>query len=316
MIYPKITGLVAAPFTPFCSNGELNLKKIELQAQHLIDQGVSGAFVCGTTGEGFSLTIEERVKITEQWINIAKKDLKIVVHVGHPCLQESKELAKHAQQMGAHAFSATPTSCFKSPTVQDLVEYAAEIAASAPKLPFYYYHIPFFSGVAFKISEFLEIAESKIPNLAGIKFTNEDLMDYGLSLQFQKKKFDLLFGRDEILLGGLAFGAEGAVGSTYNFMAPLYLRMIEAWKSGALEEAQRLQYTAQKIIAVGLCHGGLPAFKEILKIVGIDLGPVRKPLRAFPPQTTKVLEEQLEKVGFFKYATHGLHKREILVSQK
>ncbi len=300
---PRFRGLIAAPFTPFKQEGEVNYSLMEAQAQYLMKQGVSGAFVCGTTGEGFSLTIEERLKIAKRWIEIAKKDLTLVVHVGHPSLSESKVLAKHAQKIGAHAFSATPTSGFKSPTVPDLVDYVAEIASSAPKLPFYYYHIPSISGVGFKMVDFLQAAEKKIPNLAGVKFTNEDLMDYGISLQYKKRKFDLLFGRDELLLAGLAFGAEGAVGSTYNFMAPLYLQMIQAWKAGDLAKAQSLQLISQKVIALAINFGGLPAFKAIMSLAGLDLGPVRKPLAAFPAAKLKAFECQLEKVGLFKFLT-------------
>src|SRR5690554_5719942 len=96
MVISRIAGLIAAPFTPFHADGQLNLRMIERQAAHLIASGVSGAFICGTTGESASLTIAERKLIAQRWVEVAGRELAIIVHTGHNCLADSRELAAHA----------------------------------------------------------------------------------------------------------------------------------------------------------------------------------------------------------------------------
>src|SRR3954469_8189210 len=115
---------------------------------------------------------------------------------------------------------------FRPGTVQELVDFMAQVAAAAPALPFYYYHIPSMTGVHIPAAEFLRAAADRIPNLAGVKFTFENLMDYAECVRFSGGRFDVLFGRDEMLLAGLSLGAHGAIGSTYNFAAPVYHRII------------------------------------------------------------------------------------------
>jgi N-acetylneuraminate lyase len=146
--------------------------------------------------------------------------------------------------------------------------------------------------------DFLKLASRGIPNLAGIKFTHENLMDYTRCLNFEEGRFNILFGRDEILLAALAMGATGAVGSTYNYMPSIYHQMIEAFNAGALENARRFQLVAIQVIAVMSRHGGLPAGKAIMKMIGIDCGPVRSPLQNLSPEALASLTRELQQLGF------------------
>jgi N-acetylneuraminate lyase len=294
----RLLGLIAAPFTPMLPDGSLNPAAILQQGRALSASGVAGAFICGTTGEGFSLTTPERQQVAEAWKNEQTKSLRLIVHVGHNSLEESQKLAAHAEQIGAHAFATIGPNFFRPAGLEQLVGYCAKVAEAAPSLPFYFYHMPAMSGINFLMSDFLQAASPIIPNLAGIKFTHENLMDYTQCLQLEKGRFDILFGRDEILLGALALGATGAVGSTYNYMPSIYLQVIEAFKSGDLETARRHQVRAIDIIAVMARHGGLPAGKAMMKLAGIDCGPVRLPLRSLSPAETDNLFRELEKVGF------------------
>jgi N-acetylneuraminate lyase len=296
-------GLIAAPFTAMNADCSLNLPMIEHQAGALAENGVSGAFICGTTGEGLSLTADERVQIAEKWKSAAPPSLKIIVHVGHQSLTESKRLAAHAQKIGAGAFATIAPTFFRVSNLDQLVDYCAQVAEAAPNLPFYYYHIPAMTGADFPMHDFLRLASRKIPNLAGIKFTHENLMDYTRCLAFEERRFNILFGRDEMLLAALTMGATGAVGSTYNYMAAIYHRMIDAFNTGALENARRLQLTAIQIITVMLHHGGLAAGKAIMKMVGIDCGPVRAPLQNLPSETLESLTRELDQLGFSSLAS-------------
>jgi N-acetylneuraminate lyase len=300
---PKLAGLVAAPYVALNADTSLNLNAIEAQACSLVSSGVSGAFVCGTTGEGASLTTAERMAVAAQWRKVAGPDLRVVVHVGHTSLGDAKALAAHAQQIGACGISNFSPFFFKPARLDDLVDFCAEVAASAPELPYYYYHIPSMTGVHFPAADFLRAAERKIPNLAGVKFTFENLMDFAESTQLGGSRFDIVFGRDEMLLAGLALGAKGAIGSTYNFAAPVYLRILKAFAEGDLQTARVEQERANAMISVFLRHGGLPAGKSIMRLIGLDCGPVRLPLRSLSDVQEDALRAELEKIGFFDFCS-------------
>jgi N-acetylneuraminate lyase len=298
-----LTGLIAAPHTAFQPDGSLAPGIIPRQAGLLAHNRVRGAFVCGTTGEGPSLTSDERRRVVEAWIAARPPSLAIIVHVGHLSLGEACALARHAQETGADAVATLAPSFFKPATAADLVAWCERVAAAAPGLPFYYYHMPAMTGVAVSAADFLDGVNGQIPNLAGVKFTHEDLMDFGRSAEVAAGRYDMLFGRDEILLSGLALGARGAVGSTYNFAAPLYHRIMDAFQRGDLNAARREQSRAMAFIEVLNRHGGLAAGKAAMKLIGIDCGPVRLPLRALSPDDEQSLRRGLEEVGFFKYCS-------------
>lgn len=301
-----LSGLIAAPHTPFRPDGAVALDVISQQARLLAHNGVTGAFICGTTGEGASLTSEERRHVAEAWVAAKPAGLSVIVHVGHLSLGEACAFARHAGELGADAIATIAPSFFKPATVTELVAWCAQVAKAAPTLPFYYYHMPGMTGVTFPAADFLTVASNQIPNLAGVKFTHENLMDFGRSIEHSDGKYNLLFGRDEILLPGLSLGARGAVGSTYNFAAPLYLRIIDAFNRGDLAAARRDQSRAMEFIGVLDRHGGLAAGKSVMKLIGLDCGPVRLPLRALTPRDEASLRAGLEQIGFFDYASKPL----------
>lgn len=294
----KLTGLIAAPFTAMNAEGGLNLAMIGNQAKLLVENNVNGAFVCGTTGEGMSLSLDERLQVAEQWMAVAPRTLQVIVHVGHHTVADSRTLAAHAEKIKAQAFATIAPTFFRVTNLEQLVEYCVQVAAGAPRLPFYYYHMPAMTGANLPMFDFLKLASSRIPNLAGIKFTHENLMDYSRCLDFEEGRFNILFGRDEILLAALAMGATGAVGSTYNYMAPIYHRVIEAFNGGDLETARKFQAQAIQIITVMNRRGGLAAGKAMMKMIGFDCGPVRAPLQNLSAEALESLTRELKAVGF------------------
>ena len=292
----RFSGLIAAPFTAMTADGAVDLTKIAAQARALGESGVRGAFICGTTGEGLSLSTEERLEIAEAWAE-HKGTLTLFVHIGHASLKDAQRLAAHAEERGADAVSAMPSSPYPA-TLESAVHACAEMAAAAPTLPFFYYHIPSLSKVNVSMRHFLPKALGTIPTLAGVKFTFEDLMDYALCLDRYGADLDMFFGRDELLLAGLSLGAKSAVGSTYNFAAPLYRRVMDAFAQGRMEEARAAQLEAQRIIGVMLEYPGLAAFKTAIKLVGQDLGPVRPPLQRLSDAQERELLSRLEALNF------------------
>ncbi len=302
MTLTPLRGLIAAPFTPFRAYGSLALEVIPQQAAALAVNGVSGAFVCGSTGEGASLTIAERQSVTAAWIAAAPAELRVVVHVGHTSVEESRGLARHAMKVGASAIAAYAPTYYKPATVADLVECCALIASEAPDLPFYYYHIPSMTGVNLSCSAFLSAARDRIPNLAGIKFTHENLMEYLACLRFEGGRYDILFGRDECLVAALALGAKGAIGSTYNYIAPVFRELLGAFALGDLALATERQEQANRLIEVMIQHGGQSAAKAIMGMTGIDCGPCRPPLSTLSEGAIARLRDDLAKGDFAAWA--------------
>ncbi|MCK7555504.1 dihydrodipicolinate synthase family protein [Chitinophaga sedimenti] len=294
----RITGLIAATFSTFNADGSLNLSLIPALVEKLIKDGVRGVFICGTNGEGPNLTIEERMTIAEAYVKAVNKRCLVMVHVGHPSIAEARKLAAHAEKIGADAISAVAAFYFKPSSARNLVDCMVQIAAAAPATPFYYYHIPVITGVAVDPLDFLRMAEDKIPNLAGIKYTAATIHEYQACLNYKDGKYDILFGYDELLLPALAVGAEGAIGSTYTFAAPMYLKVMEYFREGKIKEARQMQYQAVKMIQCLPKYSPIPAQKAIMKILGTDLGPCRLPLTTLGDKEAEEIRAYLDEINF------------------
>jgi N-acetylneuraminate lyase len=293
-----LTGLVAATHTPMHADGRVNLAMIERQASILAANPVTGAFVCGSTGESHSLTVTERMQVAQRWGEVLKgHSLKLVIHVGHNCQEDARTLAAHAQRIGADAIAALAPCYFKPATVEDLVDFCAPIAAAAPELPFYLYDIPALTGVTLPMGEFLRKGKLCMPNLAGIKFTSPNLMSLQECLEADDASYNILFGLDEMLLAALALGVTGGVGSTYNYAAPLYARILEAHAVGDMVTAQTLQMKSVKLVQILLQYGVLPAGKALMSLLGADCGPTRPPVRSLSQEQRSRLFHQIESLA-------------------
>lgn len=295
----RFTGLIAAPFSPFHPDGSLNLARVAEQAAVLVESGVRGAFVCGTTGECASLAAAERRSLAEEWMRVAGDKLRIIVHVGHTSAAEARGLAAHAQEIGAHAFATTAPYYFRPAGIGELVAFLAEVASAAPQLPFYHYDIPSTTGVQFPTAEVVRRAANAIPNLAGVKFSNPDLLSLQECVQLDGGKYEVMFGVDEYLLAAVALGATGAVGSTYCYAAPVYHRMLAALSSGELDTARTHQFGSARLVRALIDFGGLRAGKAIMKLMGVDCGPVRSPLRPMTAEDETNLYDRLKGLEIF-----------------
>lgn len=292
-------GLVAAVHTPFHSDGSLRLQAVEAQAAHLVRHGVCVAFIGGSTGESASLTLQERVELARRWFEVVPGTaLRVVVHVGGNCLEDARALAAQAEQLGAAAISALAPSYFKPRSVDVLVECCAHVAAAAPTTPFYYYDIPALTGIPLSSAEFLKRAVARIPTLAGLKYTNPDLMTYQQCL---RTGMDVPFGIDEHLLGALALGARGAVGSGFNFAAPIYQRLLAAFARGDMEAARMEQFRGTEVIRVLAARGYMGSAKSLMGMLGVEVGPARLPNTTLSPEESRALRGDLEALGFFDW---------------
>lgn len=296
----KLTGLIAAPFTPMNDAGDLNLSQVKTLVELYNKNGVGGAFICGTTGEGASLTHDEKKQVFTIWGQKKEEQLKVIGMLGGTCLKEMQELAQVASKCKLDGIAILCPYYFRPGSVKELVTFCQEVASAAPDLPFYYYHIPAFTGGNFSMLEFLKQGEAAIPSLAGIKFTAPDLFDFQACTAYKNGKYNLLWGIDEALLSGLAAGADGAVGSTYNYVSPLYNRIITAFENKDLERARELQLKAVRIVQVLVKFGGIPAGKAFMKAIGVDCGWFRLPVRALSDQEIIDFNAELKEIGFFE----------------
>lgn len=296
-----LRGLIAAPFTPMDIQGNVNPKAIKPYSNLLIDSGVKGAFVCGTTGEGPSLKTEEKKAIIKEWVQASNDDLKIIAHVGGLSQFESMKLAEYSEEYGADAVAAFAPFFFKPKNALDLLYYFKPIAQSAPSLPFYYYHIPVMTGVNIPVSSILKKAKEVIPNFAGVKYTHSDMMDLQQCIKMNNGQYELLFGTDEIMICGLSLGITSAVGSTYNYMAPVYTKLVNAFLNGDIQKARELQQFSVQIVEIIMKYGGgVRGGKAIMELIGINCGPCRSPLKQLTRDEKRSLRTDLKEAGFFE----------------
>lgn len=297
----RLRGLIAAPHTPLRDDLSVDLERIPAQVEHILAGGVQGLYVLGSTGEGPSMTTEERRAVAQAFVRAVDGRAPVIVQVGHPAMAEAAGLARHAAEIGADAFSAVFTSYFPVAGVDNVATHLASIAAAAPSLPFYAYHIPALSGFHVDGRSLLDALAPRTPNLAGIKFTSPQIHEFQSCVDAYGDQMDVLYGCDEMLLAGACVGAHGAVGSTYNFAAPLYARILAAVERGDLAAARADQARSVEMVRVLVKHGGAPAIKATMGLCGLDCGPVRAPQRNLTPETLTALRQDLEALGFFEW---------------
>ena len=275
----KLEGLIAAPFTPMKNDGEIMFEAIPEYFEFLNMNGIKGVFVNGSTGEGVSLTQKERMKTTEAWTMAAKgTSVKVITLVGGTSWKESIESAIHAGELGTDAIALMAPYYFKPAGATQLAEFCALVAEAVPGMPVYFYHIPVLTGCNIPMFDFLKAAHSQIPNLAGIKYTHEDFMDFLSCMRFENGRYDMLWGRDENLLPALALGTNASVGSTFNYAAPLYYKIIDCFKRGDLDQASFLQQKSIDMIRLLPKYGGIATGQAFMKYLGFDFGKFRSPI--------------------------------------
>ncbi|WP_309491466.1 dihydrodipicolinate synthase family protein [Trinickia mobilis] len=283
--------LLAAVFTPFDDKGFLNLEVIRVQAQRLIDDDVDGAFVCGTTGEGMSMTIDERKAVAAKWMDEAGKKLQILVHVGHACLADARDLAAHAQAIGAAGIAAVPPFFLKPVNAEDVAACMVKVAEAAPHLPFYYYHVPMATGINIPASEVVARLDGVIPNFAGVKYTGDDLVDLEKIAKLCLPKHTVYFGRDDLLIDAMNLGVRGAVGMSYNFAGKHFRRLFRAYQAGDRDRAASLQSDAKTMVSLAFPHGLANVLKAISVQARVNCGPTRLPLHTISSEELKDILE-------------------------
>ncbi len=277
----KYEGLVAAPFTPMDKYGNLNLGLIPEYYDLLEKNDVKGVFINGTTGEGASLTQKEKQLNATKWAECYKAGgkIRVINLVGGTSYRECIENAIFSYEAGLSAIALVAPYYHKPSDENQLAEFCTMVGESVPEMPFYFYHIPDLTGVNIPMINFLKKISGMLPSFAGIKYTQEDFMDFKSCLNFNNGAYDLLWGRDECMLSALVLGCRGAVGSSFNYAAPLYNNLIRAFDEGNLDEARCLQQLSIEIIRLLGKYGGIATGKAFMKYIGLDCGGFRSPVK-------------------------------------
>jgi len=274
----KLLGIMPALMTAFTDDGTaIDTDRIRRLVRHLVGQGVNGLYVGGSSGEMLLCSTAERQKLLETVVEEVDHKATVIAHVGSGSLNDTLTLVRHACAIGAEAVSSV-TPLYFAYTFQDVKHFYEAIAAEST-LPVIIYSIPVLTGKTYNFDQLCELLA--IPNIGGMKFT---CSDFFLLERLRSANPDKVFynGSDEMLLSGLAAGADGGIGTTYNFQADRMLKIRSLYLEGKMKEALAVQHKANAVIADVLKYGVMPACKEVLKIGGLDYGQCREP---FSPLT-------------------------------
>ena len=286
----KYRGIIPAFYACYEDDGSVSPERTREFTRYLIDKGVKGLYVCGSSGECIYQSKEERKLILESVMQEAKGKITIIAHVGCNNTADSMELAAHAESVGADAVASIPPIYFHLPDYA-IAEYWNDISSAAPNTDFIIYNIPQLAGVALSMPLYQEMLKN--PRVIGVKNSSMPIQDIQMFKDVRGDDCVVFNGPDEQLVGGLAIGADGGIGGTYAAMPELYLKIKELVDAGETGKARMIQNDANRIIyEVCKCHGNLYAvMKEILKEYGLNLGGVRKPLASVTEQDYPQIEK-------------------------
>lgn len=228
-------GLMAPVFTPFDKQAkQVNYGTIKLYAKYLCSKGIKAVLVNGTSGEGTSLTLEERKKIVTQWkTSCSELKMILMVQVAGGAMVDTIEMAKHCTEQKVDGILVLPDLFFKPRNCEELLDYMVDVSNNCPNIPIYYYHIPAYTGVNLPMDVFMELARRQLPAFAGIKFTSGD-MEMGIKCLEYGQVF---LGADTILSGALALGFDCAIMTSLNIHPEYAQKIIEHMGKGEIKEA-------------------------------------------------------------------------------
>eukprot|EP00051_Salpingoeca_urceolata_P026334 m.476922 g.476922 ORF g.476922 m.476922 type:complete len:347 (-) comp20702_c0_seq1:26-1066(-) len=299
---PLLQGILPALLSPFNDDytaiNEESLKK--LVEKHL-ESGVGGFYVCGRTGEGFTMPANLRKQMAELTVKAVAKRAPVIVLITAATLEETVELATHAETIGATGISSV-APLDKPKDMAAAMEFWTAVG-DAVKLPLYIYWYAPEADQNATPQQFLNAA-FQIPNFAGLKFTDTNFYKFEQLCTLSEGKINALTGPDEMMVGGLAMGSDGAIGSTYNVHPKLAVSIFKAFQSGDVKAATLRQKQMNSVIAKILSYGATPdnviaCLKTISKRVhGIPLGTVYKNPTALSQENEDELIKFVEDLEF------------------
>ena len=295
----QLTGMMSALLTPFDRDGNVNFTVLSDLVEWQLARGLAGFYILGSSGEGLLMSEAERRSVAEAVLRQVKSRAPVVVHVGALTTRTACSLASHAAEIGADATSSIPPFYYNVGP-EGVKQYYIQVA-TASGLPFYIYNIPGTTGVNVAVDVVRELIAA-VPNLRGMKYTAYDLYAMRKIVELDEGRFNVLSGADEMMLAAQAMGADGAIGTSENFLPRVFVDAYTAFRAGDIPAAQALQAKINWAVNAFLSFPSLAAVKEIMRLLGFDLGKPRPPLPSLTDAQAGRLREMLEEIGFFNWA--------------
>lgn len=300
--FSKYNGVFPAFYACYDVNGEISPSRVRELTKYLIQKGVNGLYVNGSSGECIYHSVEERKLVLENVMQEAKGKITVIAHVACNNTRDSKILAAHAESLGVDAIAAIPPIYFHLPPY-GIAQYWNDISSAAPNTDFIIYNIPQLAGVALTLPLLNEMLKN--PRVIGVKNSSMPTQDIQMWKDAGGKDFVVMNGPDEQFISGLAMGASGGIGGTYAVMPELFLAAYKLMNAGNFAEALDIQNDICRII-YKMCeaHGNLYAvMKGIFKNKGIDIGSVRAPLPELSEEDAGIvsLASQMIDAAILKY---------------
>ncbi len=291
----SFSGAWPALVTPFTAEDKVNVSVLQDLVEYLIGKGVGGFYVCGGTGDGLFMSLDERKLVTETAIEQVDGRVPVIVHVGCMVVRDAAELAQHAGQVGAAGVSSVIPPLYGN--AQSLYTYFATIGAAAPNRPLLTY---IFGGPTDAVALMRQLME--IPNVAGSKYTGPNMDEFRQVVELRRENWTIFSGMDEQCIYAAMQGSCGNIGLTLNFIPGVYREIHNSYKAGDLAQGQELQVRANRVTHVVLSAGVMGALREVMRILGFDCGNPRLPNLPLPEDRRNSLRNQLEAVDFFTVA--------------
>ncbi len=292
----KFKGIFPAFYACYDDAGEVSEERTKDLCMYLLQKGVNGLYVGGSSGECIYQSLEERKATLRYVAESVKGKLTLIAHVGAPSTRDSVILAKYAEELGYDALSAIPPIYFTLPE-SSIYKYWTDIMDAA-ELPFIIYNIPQTTGYSLSLNLFKKLLENE--KVIGLKNSSMPVMDIERFKAAAGENFIVFNGPDEQFVSGRLIGADSGIGGTYAAMPELLLAADKAVMTGSFDEARRIQTDINNII-IALCslNGSMySAIKEVLKLKGVNIGSVRGPLEP-------VSGDDLQKIAEIKSLIDG-----------
>lgn len=288
------TGIMPALITPLNADGKtVNEKSARALTEFLLNQGADGFYILGSTGEGLLLSEEERMKMCEIVVNQVAGRKPVICHTAAMNFEEALRLCKHAEKAGADALSAVPPFFFHY-TEEDIYNYYKTLAQST-SLPFIMYNHPSANGglSADGIAKLFEV-----DNITGVKWTVNNFYELMKVKDMTHGEMNIINGPDEMLVSGLAAGADAGIGTTYNMMLPEFIELYKNFKEGNEQKAREIQHKINRVIAVLIKYEVIPSAKEMCTMMGFDSGKALYPMCQMNDAQLSALKADLNAVGW------------------
>mgnify|MGYP002767571257 CR=1 FL=1 len=291
----KFTGVMSAFVSCIDENENVNEQAMRKLMQWHLKEGLSGFYLTGGTGEGPVLQKETRMEIAEIARDEVKNGASLIAHVGAIDLTTAVELARHAGQIGLDAISSVPPFFFEYGE-REIADYYKALS-DASGLPILMYASPM-SGI--EITWDMVDRLMDVPNMIGLKWTSYDYFTMHRIKELRGGNINVINGPDECLLCGLAMGADGGIGATYNVMPRLFSQIYNSFRAGDLDTARAVQYKANKLIAILLKFGVVCGVKDILTMLGYDCGYQVYPQKRFTDEERAAFRAELETIHYMQ----------------